>query len=42
AWLCLRKDVYDRLARYKTQRGLPAWEQVLESLLNETEEPVAP
>jgi hypothetical protein len=33
AWLCLRKDVFDRLHRYKSRRGLPTWEQALESLL---------
>ena len=26
AWLCLRKDVFDRLYRYKSRRGLPTWE----------------
>ena len=38
AWLNLRKDVFDRLYRYKLQRGLPTWEQVLESLLPTSEE----
>jgi Family of unknown function (DUF6084) len=33
AWLCLHKDVFDRLYRYKVGRGLPTWEQTLESLL---------
>jgi hypothetical protein len=33
AWLCLRKDVFDRLARYKTENGLPTWEHALEQLL---------
>jgi hypothetical protein len=33
AWLSVRKDVFDRLYRYKVRRGLPTWEQVLESLL---------
>jgi hypothetical protein len=33
AWLCLRKDVFDRLYAYKSRRGLPTWEQALESLL---------
>jgi len=33
AWLCLRKDVFDRLHRYKVRRGLLTWEQALESLL---------
>ena len=33
AWLCLRKDVFDRLSRYKSRQGLPTWEQALERLL---------
>jgi hypothetical protein len=33
AWLCLRKDVFDRLHGYKMQAGLATWEQALESLL---------
>ena len=32
-WLNLRRDVFDRLYQYKTQRGIPTWEQVLESVL---------
>lgn len=37
AWLCLRKDVFDRLRRYKTLRGLPTWERAVESLLAQAE-----
>jgi hypothetical protein len=33
AWLCLRKDVFDRLHEYKMSRGIPTWEQTLESIL---------
>ena len=33
AWLCLRRDVFDRLYRYKRRRGIPTWEQALESIL---------
>lgn len=33
AWLCLRRDVFDRLSTYKTGRGIPTWEQALESLI---------
>src|SRR5271154_5098842 len=33
AWLCLRRDVFDRLYQYKSQQRLPTWEQALESLL---------
>jgi hypothetical protein len=35
AWLCLRRDVFDRLAQYKMDRGIPTWEQALESLLSD-------
>jgi hypothetical protein len=34
AWLSLRRDVFDRLYQYKMGRGIPTWEQALESLLN--------
>jgi hypothetical protein len=33
AWLCLRRDVFDRLSQYKMHRGIPTWEQTLESIL---------
>jgi hypothetical protein len=33
AWLHVRRDVFDRLYRYKMQRGIPTWEQALESIL---------
>ncbi len=33
AWLCLRRDVFDRLYAFKRRRGLPTWEQALEELL---------
>jgi hypothetical protein len=33
AWLHVRRDVFDRLYRYKMQRGIPSWEQALESIL---------
>jgi uncharacterized protein DUF6084 len=38
AWLCLRRDVFDRLYQYKVSRGIPSWEQALESILASTEE----
>jgi hypothetical protein len=38
AWLNLRKDVFDRLLAYKSRRGLPSWEQAVESLLLGAEE----
>ncbi len=33
SWLCLRRDVFNRLYQYKTQSGLPTWEETLERLL---------
>jgi hypothetical protein len=33
AWLCLRRDVFDRLVLYKMKKGIPTWEQTVESLL---------
>lgn len=41
AWLSLRRDVFDRLYQYKTQHGLPTWEQALERVLP-VEETVGP
>ncbi len=32
-WLCVRTELLDRLARYKSRRGAATWEQALESLL---------
>jgi hypothetical protein len=40
AWLCLRRDAFDRLYEYKMRRGLPTWEQALESLLSNADEKV--
>ena len=40
AWLCLRRDVFDRLYQYKVRRGIPSWEQVIERVLAGTEETV--
>jgi hypothetical protein len=34
AWLCLRRDVFDRLYQFKSRHGIPTWEQALESLLS--------
>jgi hypothetical protein len=38
AWLALRRDVFDRLHRYKMDHGIATWEQTLEAVLTETEE----
>jgi hypothetical protein len=32
-WLNLRRDVFERLYQYKTQHGIPTWEQALERVL---------
>ena len=36
-WLNLRRDVFERLSEYKTQRGIPTWEQTFEEMLNAEE-----
>jgi hypothetical protein len=33
AWLCLRRDVFDRLHRHKARLGVPTWEQAVDELL---------
>jgi hypothetical protein len=33
AWLCLRRDVFEELHRFKVDRGLPTWEQAFEIML---------
>ena len=40
AWLSIRKDVFERVYRYKMTRGLQTWEQAFEALLA-TAEPEA-
>jgi len=40
AWLCLRKDVFDRFDQYRSDHGLPTWELALERLLAPAAEPV--
>jgi len=37
AWLCLRRDLFERLHRYKVQHGIPTWEQTVESILQPDE-----
>jgi len=37
AWLRLRRDVFDRLYSYKMRRGIPTWEQAIESLMQNDE-----
>jgi len=33
AWLNLRRDVFERLNRYKMRRGIPTFEQALERII---------
>jgi len=41
AWLCLRKDVFEDLHRFKVDRGIPTWEQAFETMLAALKEEVA-
>lgn len=36
AWLCLRRDVFQRLYEFKSRHGLTTWEQTLECMLGLT------
>jgi hypothetical protein len=40
SWMCLRKDVFDRLNAYRSRHSLPTWEQAMERLLTVAEEQV--
>ena len=40
AWLCLRRDVFERLYQYKVRQGIPTWEAALERILSACEEEV--
>lgn len=40
AWLCLRRDVFERLSRYKMQNAMPTWEQAIESLIPDAPAPL--
>ncbi len=40
AWICLRRDLFERVERFRTLRGLPTWEHALECLLAKTGEEV--
>ena len=33
AWLCLRRDIFERVYEYKVRHGIPTWEQALENML---------
>lgn len=34
AWLCLRRDTYDRLCQFKVMHGNPTWDNTVERLLD--------
>jgi hypothetical protein len=38
AWLCLRRDVFEKVYQYKVEHGIPTWEQAIESMLPALEE----
>lgn len=38
AWLCLRRDIFDRLYMYKVENGIPTWEQAVDQLLKKAEQ----
>lgn len=40
AWLCLSRDVFERLYQYKVRMGTPTWEELLERLLEGAQEEV--
>jgi hypothetical protein len=42
AWLCLDRDVFAELYRYKSRLGLPTWEQAMERLLDASGERAEP
>ncbi|MBJ7594159.1 MAG: hypothetical protein JF886_04725 [Candidatus Dormibacteraeota bacterium] len=42
AWLCLRRDVFDRLYRYKARRAVPTWETVVDELLEKASAEAVP
>jgi hypothetical protein len=42
AWLCLQRDVFDRLYQYKVRHGIPTWEQLLDKLVASKEEDEVP
>ena len=40
AWLCLRRDAFERMYEYKVRNGIPTWEEVIERLFANADEPV--
>jgi Family of unknown function (DUF6084) len=41
AWLCVHRDVFERLYEFKVRNGIPSWEEALDRLLAQVEETVA-
>jgi hypothetical protein len=37
AWLYLKRDIFDRLYKYRRQNGMATWEQTVEALLDESD-----
>ncbi|MGC1448431.1 MAG: DUF6084 family protein [Candidatus Sulfotelmatobacter sp.] len=37
AWLCLRRDIFERLYEYKVRHGIPSWEEALANMLRAEE-----
>ena len=40
AWLCLRRDAFERMHEYKVRNGIPTWEEVIERMFANLDEPV--
>jgi hypothetical protein len=40
AWLCLRLDAFERMYEYKVRNGIPTWEEVIERMFANADEPV--
>jgi hypothetical protein len=40
AWLCLRRDAFEKLYEYKVRNGIPTWEEVIERVIANADEPV--
>jgi len=38
AWLCLRRDVFEKLYSFRAQHGIPTWDQTIERMIAQTEE----
>jgi hypothetical protein len=40
SWLCLRRDAFQKMYDYKVRNGIPTWEEVIERLFANADEPV--